>query len=39
VIGGYVAASVTICDFMRSFASGFIFTISLLPAVAARRPL
>ena len=35
VIGGYVAASSTICDFIRSFASGFIFTTSLPPAVAA----
>ena len=35
VIGGYVAASNTICDFIRSFASGFIFTTSLPPAVAA----
>ena len=29
------AASATICDFIRSFASGFIFTTSLPPAVAA----
>jgi len=35
VIGGYVAASSTICDFIRSSASGFIFTTSLPPAVAA----
>ena len=34
-VGGYVAASRTLCDFIRSFASGFIFTTALPPAVAA----
>ncbi|MGJ4952799.1 5-aminolevulinate synthase [Bradyrhizobium sp. HKCCYLS20291] len=35
VIGGYITASNTVCDFVRSFASGFIFSSSLPPAVAA----
>jgi 5-aminolevulinate synthase len=35
VVGGYITASATICDFIRSFASGFIFTTALPPAVAA----
>lgn len=35
VFGGYIAASKTIIDFVRSFGSGFIFTTSLPPAVCA----
>jgi 5-aminolevulinate synthase len=34
VMGGYITGTTAVCDFIRSFSSGFIFTTAIPPALA-----
>jgi hypothetical protein len=37
VMGGYITGSTAVCDFIRSFSSGFIFTTAIPPAIGEGR--
>ena len=35
LLGGYISSTNLICDVVRSYASGFIFTTAMPPAIAS----